>query len=38
MNDTTTRSLWRCICRRRDGDDITVICALFVLHYVLFAR
>ena len=38
MNNPTLHAPRRCICRRRDGDDVVLICAMFLLYTVLFAR
>jgi len=32
------QSVLRCLCRHRDGDDMLIIYATFVICFVLFAR
>ena len=38
MSRRSLKSAWRCLCRRRDGDDMLIIYATFVVCFVLFSR
>jgi hypothetical protein len=38
MSRPALQSIWRCVCRRREGDDMLIIYATFVICFVLFAR
>jgi hypothetical protein len=38
MSRAALQSVWRCVCRRREGDDMLIVYATFVICFVLFAR